>query len=147
MLKNTPINEYVPSICIENSTDLSKIKNNQTLAVGWKSGSNPEHRLSSEFFLNNNCETFIDVGCWTGVNAYFFCKEVKPKKTILIDAVPTYLKFAKDLFSKDASLNNIYFNELLILVRKDIESWPGYFVVDINNTLDTSNKQDHASAT
>jgi hypothetical protein len=139
MLNLTPIQKYIPSK-VEPPEILNKIRNQQAWVLNCKNSR--EHNLSKELYKHYNCNTYIDIGCWAGAEAYKFYKDVNPKKTILIDAVPSYLQLAKELFTRE-SCENVFANELLMLARTELETWPGYFCVDIDATIDTSTVNGH----
>jgi hypothetical protein len=145
-MKTTPINRYIPSVIIEDATVQSKLKEEQDKLLSWKTSSDVELNLTKELFKLTSCDTYIDLGCWSGVDSYLFYKDINPKKMILIDAVPTYLQAAKNLFTNAGTCDNVYISELLVLLRQNTETWPGYFTVDINSTSNSSTVQGHPNA-
>jgi len=94
-----------------------------------------------EFFYNNEqCKNIIDVGSWTGVNAFKNFSNVQYEKLILIDGVPLFLNFAKTLFeSSSVNTDNIFFNSSCVILAKDFDSFKGYFLADMNNSYSNAN--------
>lgn len=137
-----PIKDYIPSAFINDVVILNKLRNQQhQKLVKAQTAGTPMHQEIQDtkyMFEKNNCETYIDIGAWLGVIPFSVYKNVRPKKMIVVDAIPTYLKIAKDHLFVDETYDNVFVEEICILGRKNVETWKSYFVVDIDNTIDTS---------
>jgi hypothetical protein len=96
-----------------------------------------ESKLIKHFYDEEGCDTIIDLGCWLGVLAYKTYNLIKPEKFILIDAIPLYLRMVRELFKKHNIEKNIYAFPMCVVHNP--EKFNGYFNLDLNNTIHTSN--------
>ena len=95
-----------------------------------------ETAIVKYFYELHNCDTLIDVGCWTGVLALKMHKIINPQRLIIVDAVPMYLRMCRELF-KQHNITNVYAEELCIV--RDPVQYPGYFKINLSDSINTSN--------
>lgn len=94
-------------------------------------------KIVQQLYHANNCDTLIDIGCWLGVLSLKFHNAVQPKKIILVDAVPLYLRMCRELFAEHKLLDNVW--ALPMCIVPDPSKYQNYFVTDLNRSMDTSN--------
>lgn len=92
---------------------------------------------AKKFYQVADCKNLVDIGCWTGVLSYKFRKEFTPNQHYVIDAVPVYLYLTKKLFQTVSLSSDI--NVLEMTIVDEGSNKPSYFLVDIEDAVNTSN--------
>jgi len=99
-------------------------------------GANAEATLAAELYLEEGCDSLVDLGCWLGVLGLKLKQLLNPKRLYLLDALPLYLFIAQMLFTEQEALADVTFQEMYVL--PDDAHQPRYFTVDFGNSIRTS---------
>jgi hypothetical protein len=94
-----------------------------------------EAMIIKQFYNQNSCNTFIDMGCWLGILSSRVKRSVNPERIILVDAVPVYLHLAKQLLIEEDLSSNVEIIEMTVI---DSLQFPKFITVDLDDTIRTS---------
>lgn len=116
---------------------IGPLKFQQNVRLKHSPGFDAEATVIKHFYDVNGCDTLIDVGCWLGVLALKNYMLIQPKKMILVDAIPMYLRMCRELFKSHNLIENIW--ALPMCIVPEPEKFNDHFLIDLSNTVSTSN--------